>query len=132
MTGTVTATVEKRASAKITKYIIDWLCSAAGAVSATFAELNLGEVSGRFRSCETIPGTNGDLTTNLPDSYSLTITDEYAYDLLEGFGAGRSASAAERINPQIEALLAMEDLTITIASAGNAKRGRIVFVITKD
>lgn len=132
MTGTLTGSSGRNAASDTWKYIIDWLCNASGAAVATFAELGLGEVSGRLLSFETIPGLNGDKSTDCPTAlYDLTITDEYGFDIAEGTLANRSASLAERANPVTEAWYCQEDLTVTIANAGNAKRGRIVVVFGK-
>lgn len=127
MTGTVTAT--KEISGKYRKYVIDWLCNASGAFSATFAELGLGTSYGSIHFIETAPGANGDLTTELPtNAYDLTLKDAYACDIAGGNLADRSGTVAERYVPST--VVPVNDaLTLAGANCGNAKQGRVIVVL---
>lgn len=117
------------------KIIVDWTSHTDGAVSnAIITNLNSGKhysapqpgkIRGKIVKVETAPGEEGDLATDLPDSYALTLLDAYSLDVLGGNGAGRSASAAESISPSIP-IPVDSDLTVTIASAGSANKGRII------
>ena len=117
--------------------ILDWLSTDLGVVSlgvvATYNAQQVGKtacpieisvVRGKLWSVETIPGLHGDLATTLPTAYDLTILDEYGFDILAGTCAARSATVAEKVVPVIGIIINSE-LTLTIASAGDAKTGRI-------
>jgi len=132
MTGTLSATISRNAASGLFKIIVDWLCNASGAAVATFAELLINEASGFLLSVETIPGLNGDRTTTVPSAnYDITVTDEYAFDVLEGTLTNRSASAAEKSIPLNPLALCQEDLSINIANAGDSKTGRIVLTLSR-
>ena len=118
--------------------ILDWTSATGGTVSLPIASTWAAQlalknpstpaptkVQGIIRSVETVPGANGDLTTNLPTSYTLTILDKYGLDILEGNFATRSASVAEKKCPT-QKLIIDSELTFTIASAGDGKQGRVI------
>jgi hypothetical protein len=73
-------------------------------------------IKGKIKAIETMPGYLGDRATYLPyGTYNLTLVDPYGYDLLDGAGAARSASAAERI-VYSQPLPVDGEITLTIAS----------------
>lgn len=132
MADSGTVTVKKEVYKGGYKVIIDWLCTAGGAVlESTLAGVlddeDVGDkFSGIFTSFETAPGLNGDLATTLPTTlYDITITDEYGADVMAGGGANRSASVGERVAIAVPYRIDSE-LVLTIAAAGNAKTGRII------
>ena len=122
------------------RIIIDWIAHTNGAVALGIkstkntAEAALGgtrivlsKIRGILKSIETAPGLNGDLTTSLPTAYDLTILDQYGLDIVAGSCMGRSASVAEKVSPTgSEITVDATELTITIASAGSGKKGRII------
>lgn len=75
---------------------------------------------------ETIPGENGDLTTDLPDDqYDLELHSPYDADLAGGSVKNRSGTIAQRESPYV--LLPIDsEITIEIDNAGNSKKGRII------
>ena len=76
-----------------TKYVVDWVSdsSTGNVVSDPIYMV------GFLYEVETIPGANGDKTTNTPTNlYDITITDPYGYDLMNNKLANRSGSVAQR------------------------------------
>ncbi len=122
------------------RIIIDWISHTDGTVALGIvstknveqaalggARIVLSKIRGILRSVLTAPGLNGDLTTLCPTAYDLTILDQYSFDILAGFCMGRSATVAEKVLPTgSEIVIDATELTITIASAGSGKKGRII------
>ena len=112
-------------------YILDWICTAGGVVDQSITDL-IGEVGGRVIAFETVPGLNGDLTTQLPTNlYDVTIEDAYATDIAAGALADRSGTVGERVNPSV-AIPVWGALTLVIAAAGVTEAGRIIIVISDN
>ena len=83
------------------------------------------KVRGIAKSVETIPGANGDKTTLPPtDGYTCKLLDAYGYDIL-GTLAARSGLLPEKTEFSSKPLIDSE-LTLTIAAAGNGKKGRVI------
>ncbi len=111
------------------KYVIDWVAHTDGAATLTFAVMNLGEVSGVLKYVETIPGVLGDKTTTVPTAaYDITITDAYAFDVMEGTLADQSEAVALKSIPQNPVILCNEVLTVNISAAGSGGAGRLILV----
>ena len=90
------------------------------------------KLSGYIVDIETIPGLNGDKTTDCPTTlYDITLDDSYGYDLAGGALANRSASVAEKVVPS-QPIPIDSEITISISAAGNAKRGRIILQIAPE
>jgi hypothetical protein len=129
MTGTVTAVSSHIGRSGMVKYIIDWLSDGSGVVTATFAALGLGKVSGWLKSIEAIPGALGIPATNPPsDDYDITLTNVYGFDIAEGTLADRSNTVAEKVTPNSEAAYLDEELTLNISGAGASNQGRLILV----
>lgn len=112
-------------------YILDWVCTAGGVVDQSITDL-IGEVGGKVIAFETVPGLNGDLTTQLPtNGYDITIDDAYATDIAAGALADRSGTLGERVNPSV-AIPVWGALTLMIAAAGITLAGRIIIVISSN
>ena len=112
-------------------YVLDWICTAGGVVDQSITDL-IGEVGGKVIALETVPGLNGDLTTQLPTNlYDITIDDEYATDIAAGALANRSGTVGERVNPSV-AIPVWGALTLMIAAAGITLAGRIIIVISEN
>jgi len=79
---------------------------------------------------QTVPGENGDLTTDLPTSYDMTITDEFSEDIAAGNLAGRSASASESYYASANVAIAGA-LQINATGAGASKKGLVVLYLEK-
>lgn len=119
------------------KVILDWTSdSTAGTVSipicSTYAAaqgwngVQPAKLQGFIRSLETIPGASGDLTTTLPTAaYDVTLLDSYAQDVSAAVLADRSGTVAEREIPT-SPLYIDDEITLTIANAGNSKTGRLI------
>lgn len=124
------------------KVILDWVSHTDGvvalAIASTYATSKpfgdfgplTKKIRGKLKSVETAPGYLGDLTTNCPTAYTLTILDKYSLDILGGNGTARSASAAQKLVPT-EDLYIDSELTLTIASAGSGLKGRIIMDFEK-
>ena len=122
------------------RIIIDWISHTDGTVSLGIkstkntAEAALGgtrlvlsKIKGVLRTVQTAPGLNGDLTTSLPTAYDLTLLDGYGLDVAEAKLMGRSAAVAELV--EFDKTLDVSELTVTIASAGNGLKGRIIITL---
>jgi hypothetical protein len=84
--GTVTVTQATRGN--IRKIICAVVASSTdGSVPDTV----LPAIEGRLLALGTAPGT-----TNPTSLYDITVVDQFTYDVLEGVGANRSASAAQK------------------------------------
>lgn len=124
MAGSITVTTTR--VGPLTRYDIDWLSSAGGAVSANTFSVKTGElVEVRFT-----PDGGGTQPTDL---YDLTMTDADGTDVLAGTGANLSNATATAVVPVISTYfrrqLTAGDLTPVIANAGNAKGGNIVLLV---
>jgi len=112
-------------------YVLDWVCTAGGVVDQSITDL-IGEVGGKVIALQTVPGLNGDLTTQLPtNAYDITIDDAYATDIAAGALADRSGTVGERVNPSV-AIPVWGALTLMIAAAGITLAGRIIIVISSN
>ena len=125
------------------KIILDWSSAAAGTVSldicSTFATAQAVYSGGRvapkkmkgyLRSIETAPGLSGNLTDNLPTAnYDITLLDSYSYDVAGGNLNDRSGTAAESVVPS-SPIFIDDEITLTIANAGDGTKGRIIMILT--
>lgn len=149
MAASMTVTIEGnpfldgvRDSAKI---IIDWISHTDGAVSLGIkatkntaeaalggARIVLSKIRGKLRAVETAPGLNGDLTTALPTNlYDITLLDQYGEDVVDGNLANQSGTVADSVVFGADTPLPIDtsELTVTIAAAGDTKKGRIILFI---
>lgn len=125
------------------KIVLDWVSSGTGTVSlpiaatlaaAVAARGGLGgprpsKVRGKLRAIEAAPGLYGDLTTATPtDQYDITILDPYSADVLDGVGANQSSSVAASVVSS-DPIPVDSELTLTIANAGDTKKGRIILYL---
>lgn len=127
--------------------VLDWLSQGAGAgagtvsadICSTFAAAQETihapqpvRLKGYITSVETIPGKNGDLTTNVPtDAYDITLDNPYGCDLLGGLLSNRISIVAEKVVPS-QPIPIDSEITLEIANAGNEKRGRIIIYIKPE
>ena len=106
---------------KISRISEAWLSDASGD-----AEISLDDYKGyEIIAVQTVPGENGDLATALPTAaYDVTFIDAYGMDWLYAEGIDRSGTVAEVTN--ITNRIPFPDsATLTIANAGNAKKGLV-------
>lgn len=135
MAATLTATTSRKPKG-IFEIILDWVSHTDGAVALDIATA-LGwtansPIVGRLHWVETIPGLNGDKATECPDpNYAITLVDSYGLDVMDSVLLNRSASAAERVMAVYPMPLA-DKLTLTIASAGSGKKGRLILALTTE
>ena len=120
LVGTVTFTCPTTArQSNVWKCTWTWLSDASGNVSANAKQVPYGEVI-RF-------DTDPDGTDIPTDNYDLTLLDTSGVDVLQGQGANRDTANVESV---IFSAPIWHDgsrtLDITIAAAGNAKRGVLV------
>ena len=124
-----------RAEMEPFKLVLDWVSAADGSVSlGIVATLKAAQskapfpsrIKGKIVKVQTIPGLNGDKTTATPTAlYDITLLDAYSGDVADGNLMNRSASAAETVIPSAPIPVDGE-LTLTIANAGDTKKGRII------
>ena len=116
---TLTENCEEYLPVKLIKW--DWLATDGGVVSSATSN----KYTGIITKVVIVPDGGGTAPTA---AYDITILDENSIDLLEGNGADCSATATEYLD-QSDGLgnVSESTLTLTIASAGNAKGG-IVYV----
>ncbi len=117
--------------------ILDWVSAAGGTVSKNIAStytaqkpfgeyFNVSKILGTLVSVETIPGADGDLTTDLPSAnYNIAIKDKYGLDVTGGHLATRSGTVAEKIVAE-DTIIIDSELKLVIDSAGDSNQGRIV------
>jgi hypothetical protein len=122
--GTVVFTAESVGNG-VRKYTIVWTSDASGNVSANSLRFNVER--GNIISIEMKPGTAGDQPTDL---YDLTFINSNSVDLLAGAGANLSnvTTKLTLLSPQ-PYYDGTYQLDITIAAAGNAKKGTIIFLV---
>jgi len=118
MAGTVTTTEETFDSVK--KITFDWLSSSGGVADATTTKIYTGMVE----RVVTIPDSGGTAPATV---YTLTLKDDDGVDILDGYGASRSITATEMLNPGGFGAIAHTTLTLGITTAGDSKGG-IVYV----
>lgn len=126
--------------------VLDWLSDAsAGTLSKNIAStysmaqaalssylVQPDKLKGYIVGIETIPGENGDKTTDCPTNlYDITLDDPYGYDLAGGSLANRSSSVAEKVVPS-SPIPVDSEITVSISAAGNAKKGRIILSIAPE
>jgi hypothetical protein len=106
----------------------DWVCDASGNVSGTDTKALNGEVL-RFV-------TNPDAVAPT-DNYDITLNDEDGFDIANGLLANRDTLNTEQVVPVFETIVGANTygnrgtvidgkLSLVVASAGNAKAGRLV------
>lgn len=116
-----------RQAENIIIYKVDWLTTAGG-VASSVVSCYLGF---KLIKVQTIPGLLGDLTTTLPtDLYDITLTDEYSESLMGTSLNDRSGTISQSVYPTV-AIPILGDFTASIANAGAAKTGRILFFLEK-
>jgi len=116
------------------KLTVAWLGDASGDASASTDDFNfIGQkitdvIKGRsLFYCQTVPGT-------VDETYDVTVTDANSQDLFGGGMSGRSATATESEfaydGAAYGSFAISSALTITIASAGNAKTGSAILYLS--
>ena len=133
MAAVMTATRVNYPHGKGSRITLDWTSHTDGSVALSICDAlgySSGELIGKLIHVETSPGALGVAATNPPDSYALTLVDSYSLDILDGAGAGRSATVAERID-FVQPLQLHDDLTLTISGAGSANQGRVILTLTE-
>jgi len=92
---------------------------------------NVSAIVGKIARIETIPGALGVPATTPPtDQYDITLLDPYSLDVADGTLANRSNTAAEALVYETPLIISSE-LTLTIANAGDAKKGRMIITLVE-
>lgn len=115
-TAQVVTIQEYRSHPFIKKIIWDWACTDAGVVSSQ----TTGTYTGEITRLVTNPDADADAPT---DDYDVTILDEDGYDVLIGAGVDRDTLNTEQVLGTSLGVCFSSKLTLTIANAGNAKKG---------
>jgi len=112
-------------------FILDWTSDASGDVDQSISDL-IGSQGGRVIAAQTVPGLNGDLSTDLPTAlYDVEVQDEYATDIMAAALANRSGTVGERVNPS-PGIPVWTPLTLIVDNAGVSNSGRIIIVISEE
>lgn len=115
--GTVTLT--ERISGSMSKLIYSWVSDATGRASVTTGNY----FTGRVIAAVTIPGASPNAPT---DNYDVTVSDGDGHDVLLGNGIDRDETNTELIKAEVLPAVVDSRLRLSVANAGNAKRGTVV------
>ena len=128
------------------KIVLDWLsddtngnlskdiASAYATAQAALSTYHIqpDKLKGYIVGVETIPGENGDLSTDLPtDQYDIELHTPYDTDVMGGTTKDRSGTVAQMEAPSVFIPIDSE-LTLEISNAGNSKQGRIILHIAPE
>ena len=141
MAGTVTITsMSNEVADGRNEIVIDWLSDASGdatgdiaslfsATQAEYARATPSKIKGRITKVLVSPGLLGDRSTTCPATiYTLTLKDEYAHEIIGNNLADLSTSLAQSYVPATPIPVDSE-ISFAIASAGNAKKGRVIIYL---
>ena len=107
----------------VRKIVAAWTSdNATGAVEGTTSFPYDGQIIG----LTTIPGAAGDAPD---DNYDVTITDAGGHDVLLGAGLNRDTANTEHVTVTSMAGVAGSKLTVSVAAAGNSKKGTIIVYV---
>ncbi|RLC26221.1 MAG: hypothetical protein DRH37_11870 [Deltaproteobacteria bacterium] len=121
MTETIKQTRDKKT------YIETWLSDASGDASVTFTPTDIQSLL----KVQTVPGEDGDLTTDLPTGYDIEINDIYGEDIMDSDLANCSGTVAKSFHSSPE-FISSGALTIVVSNAGNAKQGIVILTFRKE
>lgn len=105
---------------------VDWVSDASGDYSEDI------ELNGELLKMVSVPDSGGTQPSN---NYDVTLVDESAIDVLEGYGANVSNAAAAAVVPYVKEVITTDvqsalsrpilagTYTFTVANGGNAKGG---------
>lgn len=122
-------TITRKKLGDVVKLKFAWVSDdAAGNVtSASTGNITPFEVTGVPMRLTTVPSGGGTAPT---DKYDITIVDEDGVDVLNGLGADRSATLTQhKANTDGLVLCAANNLTLTVANAGNSKAGTVYLYV---
>ena len=105
---------------KISRFSEAWLSDASGDATVSLDDYKGYEIV----AVQTVPGEDGDLATDLPTSYNVTLIDAYGMDWFCDKGLARSASVAE-VFASANRIPIADSATLTIAGAGSANQGLV-------
>ena len=110
---------QDRLQEPVFRYKVDWVSAADGTASG-----DLGNVyNGVTYNVVFVPSATAPPTA----LYNVTITDDFGLDILAGGGAGRSATAKERVTPT--PIQYHGNLTLNVSNAGDTKAGSIYLYV---
>lgn len=118
MAGTITVTESIHTPVKKIKW--SWTSTAGGAADLITNESYYGQVLALVTNPDDV-----DAPTTL---YDITVTDAEGYDVMQGAGANRSATATETAVPTATSA-AHGKLTLNVTNAGDTKKGTAVLYI---
>lgn len=121
MAVTITEEVFANGVMPIRKIKFAWTSDASGDATGTTTKSYTGELLRLI----TVP----DGTSAPTDDYDITITDEDGVDVLIGQGANRDTANTEQVIASSLGCVANDKLTLTVANAGNAKKGTVYLYV---
>jgi hypothetical protein len=105
----------------VKKIIFDWTSAADGSATATTSNFYNGKIEAFV--------TDPDGTDAPTDDYDVTIADADGTDVLSAAGQNRDTANTEIVLSASLGIVANDKLSLTIAAAGNAKKGKIYLYV---
>lgn len=106
----------------IKKVKFEWVSAAEGTASGTTSNIYSGEII----RLVTIPGIDAAAPT---DNYDVVVNDEDTTDILMGAGVNRDTTATEQVLGSSLGCVANDQLSLSIANAGDTKSGTVIVYI---
>lgn len=121
--GTVTVTEENISTVRKVKFA--WTSEDGGANAGKATKTTTNRYSGEILRLVTIP----DGVATPTNAYDVVVNDEDTTDVLMGSGADRSDTNTEQVLGTSLGCVANDKLSLSITSAGNAKKGTVYLYI---
>lgn len=99
-----------------------WLSVDGGGDAGKARKTTVNAYNGVIERLVTVPGVAPDAPT---DDYDVAILDEDGTDVLMGAGANRDTANTEQVLASSLGCVANDTLTLSVSTAGNAKRGTV-------
>lgn len=118
-------TTAEDSSSFVKKVVFTWTTKSGGVNSGIAQGTTTESYSGQIVRLVTVPDT-----TDVPSSnYKVAIKDEDGIDILLGQGSGKSATATEQVIAPNMGYIANDQMTLTVSSGGDSKKGTVYLYI---
>jgi hypothetical protein len=121
-----TVTVIEETFSYIKKIAFSWLSEDGGGDAGKATLTTEESYTGEIIRLVTVPSAAPDAPT---DHYDVVVNDEDGNDVLMGAGADRSDADTEQVLASSLGCVANDQLSLSITSAGNAKKGTVYLYI---
>lgn len=118
----MSCTITEETQSHVKKVKFDWISAADGTASGTTDGVYTGEII----RLVTVPAADTSAPT---DSYDVAVNDEDGNDVLMGAGADRDTLNTEQVLGSSLGCVANDQLTLSIANAGDTKAGTAILYI---